>query len=108
MEGFSPNHDIPEEMQTTIKLCAGSMGGVGIWGGLVGAGADLPAIAATWVGMTISLANQAGHQMDKQTAKKLTLAVSAGIGTFTLGTKAATTIISWATAAFTGGGGRAT
>ena len=103
MSKNSSNRKIPKEMEDTIKLCAGSMGGVGIWGGLVGAGADLPAIGITWVGMTVKLADQAGHTMNRQVAKKIALAVATGIGSFIGGTKAATAILGWATAALTGG-----
>lgn len=90
-------------MIDTIQACTLGTGGAGIFGGLAGPGADLPVIAATWIGMTVALADQAGHRLSRQTAKKITLAVAAGIGSFVTGTKIATAAVGWLTAAFTGG-----
>jgi len=103
MANSSFNQNIPEEMNETIELCVAGLGGLGTLTGIIGAGTDLPIIAGTWVGMTVKLAAQAGHRLDFQTAKKITLAVSAGVGTMIVGAKAATTVLGWVAAAFTGG-----
>ena len=101
MGRFSSSHEIPENMKDTINACAVGLGFVGIPGGILGPGADLVVIAPTWVGMTVALADQAGHAMSKQTAKKIALAVAAGGGAFAGGTKIASTAIGWLAAPFT-------
>lgn len=100
---LNPRAPIPEKMKSIIKTCANGLGGVGIFGGLAGPGADLAIIIPTWVGMTMALADEANHTMSTQTAKRIALAVTTGLGAFMGGTKLASTGIAWLTAPFTGG-----
>lgn len=95
---------IPQSMQSIIQFHTNAMTWVGGVGGLAGAGADIPLLAASWVAMTIDLAAEAGHTLDNQTAKKLTMAVATGIGAFAFGMKAASMALGWIGALFTGGG----
>jgi uncharacterized protein (DUF697 family) len=92
---YSASYPIPRNMLNTIEGCAGGLGGVGIFGGLAGPGADLVVIAPVWAGMVVTLAVQAGKNMDKETAKKLTIAVATGVGSFALGTKVGATVLGW-------------
>jgi hypothetical protein len=100
---ISASYPIPQNMQDTINGCSAGLGAVGVLGGLIGPGTDLVPIALTWVGMVVTLAEQAGTNMDRQTAKKVCVATAMGIGTFVLGTKVASTIGGWLLAPFTGG-----
>ena len=94
---------IPQSMQSIIKFHTNAMTAVGVPGGLVGAGADVPVIAASWTNMTINLAAEAGHHLDSQTAKKLAMALATGIGTFAVGMKGASMVLGWLGAVVTGG-----
>lgn len=100
---MSKKKKIPQEMQSTINFHVKAMTWVGGVGGLAGAGADIPLVATSWVTMTIALAEEAGHTLDSQTAKKLTMAMATAIGTFAFGMKAATMVFGWAGALFSGG-----
>ena len=97
------NTDIPDNMLSVINNCTTGLGIAGIGGGLIGAGTDLIVIAPVWVGMTVNLAEKAGHHMTEQTAKKIALAVCTGAGTFIAGTKIASSVLGWIGAAFTFG-----
>jgi hypothetical protein len=103
MPTYSATYDIPSTLQDTINTHTVGMGGVGIVGGLFGPGFDIPAIAASWVTLTIQIAKETGHDIDADTVKKLTAAVATGAGSFYLGTKVAATAGGWVGAAFTGG-----
>jgi uncharacterized protein (DUF697 family) len=92
---YSKSYPIPENMLNTINGCTAGLGAAGIVGGVVGPGADTIVIIPVWVGMVIALVGQAGASMDNQTAKKLCMAVLTGVGTFALGTKAASTFAAW-------------
>jgi len=100
---ISASYPIPENMRTTINACTAGLGAAGVIGGLIGPGTDLVPIALTWVGMVVTLADQAGTGMDRQTAKKVCVATAMGVGTFALGTKLASTVGAWLLAPFTGG-----
>lgn len=100
---YSASYPIPENMQNTIDACTAGLGAVGVVGGAIGPGADLVAIAPTWIGMAISLASQAGASMDEHTAKKLAMAVATGVGSFAVGTKIAATVAGWLLALPTAG-----
>lgn len=101
MASFSASQPIPTNMEDTINTCAIGLGGVGIVGGVIGPGADLIVIAPAWVVMTVKLADQAGQNMDEQTAKKIAIAVATGGGAMVSGSKIAATGLSWLTAPFT-------
>ncbi len=103
MGRISKTHPIPKDMQNIITTHTASLGVVGVGGGLLGPGADLPVIASSWVGMTVQLADEAGHHMKKDTVKKICLAVATGAGSFLAGSKIASTVFGWVTAAFTAG-----
>ena len=103
MPKFSASYPIPSEMQAIIDTHTVGLGAVGVLGGIVGPHADLPVIAASWVAMTIDLADKAGHKMDEQAVKKICLAVATGAGTFLAGTKIASTAAGWIGAFFTAG-----
>lgn len=103
MDKKSSDKGIPQGMKDIIKNHTIAMAGTGFVGGVIGAGADLPAIAASWTSMTVKLAAAAGHRLDDQYAKKLALAIVTSVGMFVGGAKAATLIFGWATAVFTGG-----
>lgn len=103
MVKISSSYPIPENMEEIINSHTVGLGIIGIPGGLLGPGADLPAIAASWVMMTIALAEEAGHRMEQQTAKKICLAVATGAGSFLAGSKIAATAAGWITAFFTAG-----
>jgi len=79
---------IPEKMLSIINGHTTAMTWVGGVGGIAGAGAD---------------ADKAGHHLDSQTAKKVTMAVATGIGTFAVGMKGASMALGWLGAVFTGG-----
>lgn len=100
---YSLSFPIPQNMLDTIENCTVGLGGVGIIGGALGPGADLVIIAPTWAGMTIVLADQAGHSMSKQTAKKIAIAVATGVGSFAAGAKIAATVGGWLLALPTAG-----
>ena len=84
---------IPKKMQSIINFHTKAMTWVGGVGGLVGAGADVPFLATSWVTMTIDLAEKAGHSLDSQTAKKITMTVATGIGAFAVGMKGASMVL---------------
>lgn len=90
-------------MEFAINTCAVSLGGIGLGVGHLGAGVDIGAIATAWTALMTTLAIQAGHSLDNDTIKKLALAVATGVAMFMGGMKAATTIIGWVGAVFTGG-----
>lgn len=94
---------IPDSLQSIIQFHTNAMSWIGGVGGLAGAGADVPFLAASWVSMTIELASEAGHSLDKQTAKKLTMTMATGIGAFAFGMKGASMALGWVGAVFTGG-----
>jgi uncharacterized protein (DUF697 family) len=100
---YSNSYPIPQHMLDTIGTCTAGLGGVGILGGAIGPGADLVVIAPVWAGMVVRLANQAGRNMDQQTAKKLCMTVATGVGTFVAGTKIASTVAGWLLALPTAG-----
>jgi uncharacterized protein (DUF697 family) len=100
---YSASYPIPQKMRDTINNCVGGLGAVGVVGGAIGPGADLVVIAPTWVGMTCTLAAQAGQRMDEDTAKKLAVAVATGAGSFAIGTKIAATVGGWLLALPSGG-----
>lgn len=103
MTAFSASYPIPSNMIDTIENCTLGLGAVGVVGGAIGPGADLVAIAPTWIGMTIALADQAGHHMQEDTARKIVFAVATGVGSFTAGTKIAATVAGWLFAIPSGG-----
>jgi uncharacterized protein (DUF697 family) len=90
-------------MMDTIEGCTAGLGAVGLVGGAIGPGADLPIIAPVWIGMTIALADQAGSAMDKETAKKIVYATATGVGSFVAGSKIAATVAGWLFAIPSGG-----
>ncbi|RQO66000.1 hypothetical protein DBR43_27545 [Pedobacter sp. KBW06] len=95
--------EIPNEMTTVINGCAASLGGVGAFSGMIGAGTDLGIIGPVWVGMTISLANKAGSDLSEQALQKIAIAVFTGAGSFIAGAKIASAGLGWIAAVFTGG-----
>lgn len=101
MAKISSSYPIPPNMESIITGHTLGLGGVGILGGLAGPGADLPVIAGSWVSMTLQLADEAGHHMERDLVKKICLAVATGAGAFLAGTKVAATAAGWITAAFT-------
>lgn len=103
MPSYSATYKIPNNINNIIDGHALGMGGVGIVGGILGPGTDLPAIAASWVAMTMQIAGEAGHDVDEKMVAKLTAAVATGAGSFYLGSKVAATAGGWIGAAFTGG-----
>ena len=103
MPTYSATYDIPDDMQETINAHTIGLGGVGIIGGIAGPHLDLPVIALSWVTMTIDIAEKAGHEMDKQTAKKICAAVATAAGAMITGTKVAGFAVGWIGAVFTGG-----
>lgn len=103
MRKYSATYDIPRTMNNIIENHTIGLGATGIAGGLLGPGADLPIIAGSWVTMTISLADEAGHKMNNETAKKVCLAVATGGGAFLAGAKIAATAAGWIGALFTVG-----
>jgi hypothetical protein len=92
---YSASYPIPQKMMDTINNCTLGLGGVGIVGGAIGPGADLIVIAPTWVGMTCTLAAQAGDSMEEDTAKKIAIAVATDVGGFVIGSKIAATVAGW-------------
>jgi hypothetical protein len=100
---ISATFPIPENMEKIIKFHTVGLGVVGVGGGLLGPGADLPVIAASWVAMTLDLGGAAGLTLKEQAVKKICLAVSTGAGAFLAGTKIAATAAGWITAWFTAG-----
>ncbi|MFN9030114.1 MAG: hypothetical protein ACK5XM_07870 [Betaproteobacteria bacterium] len=82
-------------MRNTIECCTAGLGVIGPIGGALGPGTDLPVIIPTWVGMVCTLAEQAGHQMDKHTAKKVAMATATGAMSMVAGTKVASTVLGW-------------
>ena len=103
MSSFSAEYPIPQNMMAIIDGNTAGLAGVGGAGGLIGPGADLPIIGASWVGMTVALADAAGHRMDNQTAKKVAVAVATGAGSMLAGSKIAATAAGWIGAVFTAG-----
>jgi uncharacterized protein (DUF697 family) len=103
MPTYSATYEIPDDMQNTINAHTVGLGGVGIIGGIAGPHADLPIIALSWVTMTVDIAEKAGHEMDKQTAKKICAAVATAAGAMITGTKIAGSALGWIGAVFTGG-----
>lgn len=103
MASFSSSYVIPDRMEEIIRLHITGNGAVGLVGGIAGPGADLPMIAMSWVGMTITLAEEAGHTMDNQTAKKICLAVATGTSSMITGSKIFAAAAGWIGSVFTGG-----
>ena len=103
MPSIWKNYPISSAMSDTIDCHTAGLGVIGIGGGVLGPGADLPAITGSWVVMTVAPADQAGHNMDKQTARKICMAVCTGAGAFIGGSKIAATAAGWIGALFTGG-----
>ena len=103
MAKISSSYPVPPNMESIINGHTVGLGGVGILGGLAGPGADLPAIAASWVTMTLHLAEEAGHHLERDAVKKICLAVATGAGAFLAGTKLAATVGGWIAATFTFG-----
>lgn len=101
MANYKSNQTIPSEMRDLINISTGALGLTGVWGGIAGPGADLPVIIPAWIGMTVGLAGQAELDIDKQTAKKVAMAVCTGAGALMGGTKLAATGIAWLTAPLT-------
>ena len=94
---------ITDEMEKIVNYHTAGLGGVGALAGPFGPGTDLPIIGASWVTMTMQLAEEAGHDLDRQTVKKICIAVATGAGSFIAGSKIATTAAGWIAALFTGG-----
>lgn len=95
MTTYSASYAIPQNMQDTIDNCTLGLGAVGLPAGVIGPGTDLAIIGVVWGGMTVTLAEQAGHVMNQDTAKKIAIAVATGAGAFVAGAKVASTAAGW-------------
>lgn len=87
--------DIPSNMQRTILFAALAAAGIGVGGAFAGPHADVLALAPTWAAAMVRLAGQAGRDLDRQRALKLTTALLASIGSFAGGMKLATSYFAW-------------
>ena len=94
MRTIDENSSIPDSMRRTIRAVSWSLGVEGFFG-VFTAHWDLGIIAAAWTGMFASLANQAGHKLDRDTAYKLALGIAIGVGGFAVGYKIAATTIAY-------------
>lgn len=92
---YSASYAIPQNMRDTINNCTIGLGVVGIPAGMIGPGTDLAVIAPAWGVMTATLAGQAGHTMNEDTAVKLAVAVATGAGAFVAGSKVASSLLGW-------------
>ena len=54
---------------------------------VVSAASDAPVVAAVWSGMIYKIARGAGHELDREAAGRLSVAVVAGAGTYWAGSK---------------------
>lgn len=100
---ISASFPIPDNMLSTIRACTAGLGAVGIGGGLLGPGADLPVIAPTWIGMVATLAAQADLRLEDGAVSRLVMACASGCATFVAGTKTASTVAAWLFSPLTGG-----
>lgn len=80
---------IPAKMNATILWTAGSLGGMGLFTAFA-AHADIAVITAAWATMFVTLAVQAGHQLEKNKAVKIITGVLLGMGGLAGGMKLAT------------------
>lgn len=55
---------------------------------------DLPVVAGIWTGMIYKICRRAGHEIERETASRLAVAVAASAGTYWAGSKALGVIFS--------------
>lgn len=55
---------------------------------------DAPAVAAIWAGMIYKICRRAGHEIDRESARRLALAVTASAGAYWAGSKMLGVILS--------------
>lgn len=86
--------ELPSNMQRTILWTSLGLGGVGLFGAFT-AHADLVVIAPSWAGLIIKLADQAGHELDRDKALKIATGVALGVAGFVGGVKLANTYLAY-------------
>jgi hypothetical protein len=91
---MSNDMNVPSNMRNTVRATALGLGALGIPGAF-GAHADLVPITAAWATMLVTLASQAGREMDKDFAFKVAGGVIVAVGGFAAGVKTANTWLAW-------------
>lgn len=86
--------DIPSNMKRSILWTSLGLGGVGLFGAFT-AHADLVVIAPAWSALLVTLARQAGGQLDDDKALKVATAVALGVTSFLGGVKLANTYLAY-------------
>lgn len=87
--------DVPSNMNMTIIRTAAGLGVVGLFSAFAGPHADLLAIAPTWSGLLVKLADQSGQHLDKDTALKIASGVLMGVSAFGGGVKLASSAFAY-------------
>lgn len=81
---------VPTNMRRTIFWTSAGLGAEGLVG-VFTAHADVGVITAAWVAMFVTLAHQAGREMDKDQALKIVAGIVVAIGGLAAGVKIANT-----------------
>lgn len=82
----------PVKYQSIVKSSATAAGAVGVPGAF-SFGLDVTAMSGIWIAMTLAIARESSHDVDRAFATKLVAAVTAGVAGYVGGSKVATTLL---------------
>ena len=85
---FSP----PVQYHPIIKTAAAAAGALGVPGAF-SFGLDIAGMSGIWITMTLAIASESRHEIDRAYATKLIAAVTAGVAGYVGGSKVATTLL---------------
>lgn len=78
--------------QSIVKNSAMAAGALGVPGAF-SFGLDVTGMSGIWIAMTLAIAGESGHDVDRAFATKLVAAVTAGVAGYVGGSKVATTLL---------------